>query len=403
MKLNRPFALLLAFGLQVMPMLRAVLPVQTQGFAPSAWAMVLKLATGTVALLGSHHAVSGASTAIVKPYTVNATNLVPYKRTLACDTHAAHSWSASSGVLRAATYSLGFGLFLTNATGKIGGIPNQTGTTNIAITGWEDSGNAGRKTTSTFTITVFAGNGPPVISTQPQSIGVVLSNNALFSVTAQGTQPFQYQWRFEGVNLPDATNATLTVSNVQAADAGLYSVRVSNSLGATNSSNAVLTVLFRPVITSHPPSVQVLTLGDTLTLSVTASGTLPMGFRWRRGSVVLTNFVLNSNTSVFTIPNVQTNHAATYSVVVTNAASTGGVLSSNTVVTVSLGPPPTLVLVPASDGRAIITWAPATPNFVLQEALSLSSSVWTNSPSGATNPISVPATGPAKFYRLRQP
>jgi len=64
---KRILPLLLAAGLQVMPMLRAVLPVYVQGLAPSTWAFVLKLGAGTVALLGSHHAVSGA-TAIVTPY-----------------------------------------------------------------------------------------------------------------------------------------------------------------------------------------------------------------------------------------------------------------------------------------------------------------------------------------------
>lgn len=34
------------------------------------------------------------------------------------------------------------------------------------------------------------------------------------------------------------------------------------------------------------------------------------------------------------------------------------------------------------------------------ERLSLNAGAWTNAPSGATNPIVVPATLPAKFYRL---
>ena len=61
---------------------------------------------------------------------------------------------------------------------------------------------------------------------------------------------------------------------------------------------------------------------------------------------------------------------------------------------------PTLAIVPAGPGNATISWLPNTPGFVLQEALSLSPSNWTNSPSGATNPIVVPATLPTKFYRL---
>jgi hypothetical protein len=64
---------------------------------------------------------------------------------------------------------------------------------------------------------------------------------------------------------------------------------------------------------------------------------------------------------------------------------------------------PTLAIAPASPGNATISWAPNTPGFVLQETWVLSPTNWTNSPSGATNPIVVPATPPRRFYRLFKP
>lgn len=80
--------------------------------------------------------------------------------------------------------------------------------------------------------------------------------------------------------------------------------------------------------------------------------------------------------------------------------STGGVYSvSGTIGQPEAGGPMT-------NGQYSVTggfWAPATPGFVLQETGSLSPANWTNSPSGATNPIVVPATLPAKFYRLLHP
>ena len=63
---------------------------------------------------------------------------------------------------------------------------------------------------------------------------------------------------------------------------------------------------------------------------------------------------------------------------------------------------PHLTIVPAAPGQATISWTPATPGFVLQETLSLAPSNWVNSASGATNPVTVPATVPSKFYRLRK-
>jgi len=64
---------------------------------------------------------------------------------------------------------------------------------------------------------------------------------------------------------------------------------------------------------------------------------------------------------------------------------------------------PTLTIAKGAPGFALISWTPASTNWVLQERLSLHAGVWVNSPSGSTNPISVPAAGPIKFYRLTIP
>ena len=64
---------------------------------------------------------------------------------------------------------------------------------------------------------------------------------------------------------------------------------------------------------------------------------------------------------------------------------------------------PTLTIASAAPGQATISWTPATPGFVLQESLSLSPVVWSNSPSGGTNPVIVPAEVPTKYYRLFKP
>ncbi|MDW8310314.1 MAG: hypothetical protein RMK20_13150 [Verrucomicrobiales bacterium] len=63
-----------------------------------------------------------------------------------------------------------------------------------------------------------------------------------------------------------------------------------------------------------------------------------------------------------------------------------------------------MTLTRASAGLAIVPWTPATStNWVLQERLSLTAGSWTNAPSGWTNPVTVPATMPTKFYRLFKP
>ena len=64
---------------------------------------------------------------------------------------------------------------------------------------------------------------------------------------------------------------------------------------------------------------------------------------------------------------------------------------------------PTLTISSTNTGQATISWTPNTPGFVLQGSLSLAPTAWTNSPSGTTNPITVPADLTTKFYRLTKP
>jgi hypothetical protein len=86
------------------------------------------------------------------------------------------------------------------------------------------------------------------IAAQPESQAVTAGGAASFTVTAIGTAPLRYQWRFNGINLGNggqisgSGGATLTVSNVQATNAGSYSVVVANSAGTVTSSSATLTL-----------------------------------------------------------------------------------------------------------------------------------------------------------------
>jgi hypothetical protein len=65
---------------------------------------------------------------------------------------------------------------------------------------------------------------------------------AAFSVRASGSPPLHYQWQKDGAIIGGATDTSLLLNNLQAADAGRYSVVVSNSLGSTTSKDALLTV-----------------------------------------------------------------------------------------------------------------------------------------------------------------
>lgn len=83
---------------------------------------------------------------------------------------------------------------------------------------------------------------PPQITGQPQSLTVAQGGTATFSVTANGSGTLGYQWRFNDAALGGQTGATLTLPNVQPAQAGGYSVVVSNAAGSVTSAVATLTV-----------------------------------------------------------------------------------------------------------------------------------------------------------------
>lgn len=78
-----------------------------------------------------------------------------------------------------------------------------------------------------------------------------LGKKVELAVTASGTAPFSYQWFKNNTPIPGAFNSTYTIASVAAADAGTYTVGVTNSAGSTTSDVAVLNV----DATVPPPAV----------------------------------------------------------------------------------------------------------------------------------------------------
>jgi hypothetical protein len=94
---------------------------------------------------------------------------------------------------------------------------------------------------------------PPVIAVQPENQTASVGETAYFSVgTGGGSPPLSYQWQLNGRNVPYATGSLLVLTHVQLADAGVYSVIVSNAGGTVTSSNAVLTLNLTPGCVAPP-------------------------------------------------------------------------------------------------------------------------------------------------------
>jgi hypothetical protein len=182
---------------------------------------------------------------------------------------------------------------------------------------------------------------PAFIQQQPQSVTNIPGRNIFFTVAAIGTGPLRYRWHFNGVpitNLPTATNATLSVTNIQPSSDGLYTVVITDNVGPVTSVPARLRVVIPPVILQSPVSQPVI-VGSNVTLSVVVSNgaTLPLGYRLRRNSIILpqTLIVLHQNSAFFTITNVQSPFT-NYSMVVSNVATPLGVPTATAVLTLVL-------------------------------------------------------------------
>jgi len=88
-----------------------------------------------------------------------------------------------------------------------------------------------------------------------------------------------------------------------------------------------------------------------------------------------------------------------WSVQAVDSAFAGGPFATETSV-VSI---PQLTIAPISSTNAIVSWAPPTFGWILQQSTNLNTAHWTPTPSGSANPATVPATNEARFYRLANP
>jgi hypothetical protein len=83
---------------------------------------------------------------------------------------------------------------------------------------------------------------PPNLILQQPNETILEGQSATISVVASGGQPLNYQWQKNGTNIFGATNAIYTISSVQGSDAGTYTVIISNSVGVTTTTGALLAV-----------------------------------------------------------------------------------------------------------------------------------------------------------------
>ena len=150
----------------------------------------------------------------------------------------------------------------------------------------------------------------PYIYAQPANQVVTVGGSVTFSVGVAGTPPLSYQWSFGGAALDGATNASLTLTNVQTSQAGTYSVVITNVEGTASSSNATLSVNFPPALV-RVVNVTNAHSGTTVNLPVSLAA---------NGNENGLSFSLNFDTTKLTYVGIALGSGASGANLLTNAA-----------------------------------------------------------------------------------
>jgi sugar lactone lactonase YvrE len=182
--------------------------------------------------------------------------------------------------------------------------------------------------------------GQPLVMSAPVSQTVPAGATAVLAAATAGAAPLQFQWLFDGTNMSGATGAMLTLSNAQTANAGLYSLSVSNNFGAATGMVEVLAVSSAPVIDGNPGALAVVP-GSSVLLAVAAFGDGPLGYQW---SFDGTN-INGATAPTLAIADAEAANAGFYQVVVSNAFGSATSLVS----ALQLDIPPRITMQPQSQ------------------------------------------------------
>jgi hypothetical protein len=167
-------------------------------------------------------------------------------------------------------------------------------------------------------VQIIPGGTAPIVTANPVNITANAGGKATFSVSANGTAPIGCKWQFNGGDISGATNFTLSISNAQTNDAGLYNAVVFNDYGSVASSNATLTINpSAPTITIQPAS-QTSVPNGSVTFSVAAFGTVPIFCQWWFNGSPISGATSNN----LVLANLQSTNAGSYTAVLTNSAGT---------------------------------------------------------------------------------
>ena len=185
--------------------------------------------------------------------------------------------------------------------------------------------NAAGSTNAAWLVTVYYPGGP-LITQQPTNQYQIAGGTINFYGNGVGSNSVAFQWAFNGTNIAGATNTSLTLTNVQAAQAGSYNFTISSVGNSLTSSNATFYLVPPPVITvQSSPTNFVCIYGNHLTFNaaVTAlyqTNGFPLTCRWQWNGTNITGATTTNYSFMVTDAN-----GGRYSLIVSNAAGSTNV------------------------------------------------------------------------------
>jgi Ig-like domain-containing protein len=307
-----------------------------------------------------------STTCVITPTPVTLTPISPANQTIA-PAQTFFSTTASGGATDNVTWSATAGTF----SGNLWTPPTTAGTYTITATSVDEP-----SVFVTTTITLSA----PVIITQPAAQHLCTGSALTLSVTVSYAS--SYQWNLNGTAIPGATGPTYTVPSAQSANAGNYSVAVTNALG-TVASSIVAVAVGTTAILSNPTSLSLIPTQTGL-FTVSGQGIGEISYQWYRipSGGTMGVALYGATFTNYTTPPVDTTYNGDqYYATVTD--SCGTLASTNATLTVTAGnAPPTILTQPV--GQAVAPGGTTSFTVVASGAPTLSYQ-WYRIPAGQTS------------------
>ncbi len=188
----------------------------------------------------------------------------------------------------------------------------------------------------------FTVNVPVSIFNQPEAEVAILQGKPLaLRVSAAGTPPLSYQWVRNGTEILGGTGSSYAIAQMNDVSAGTYTVRVRNAFGQVESEPSRVSVVVPPVVTIQSEARRFVNELGGLTLSVSATGTAPLSYQWRKDGVPIGG----GTSTALTLQAMRAQDAGFYDVVVANAAGS----ETSRPVQVSVNLPPRIVVRPPAS------------------------------------------------------